>query len=172
MAKASVTKTDQLAGVTIGAVSKVSPEWACVCKNRFLEREVMAGWQCMKPSLQTGTYTYSNEFSGAKTTDTDLQIRGKKRYGKILHLIPDEWGRACVAYTEGTVQAWMLDPCSEAIRWLCYAIGAILADWIRVSADYTELVWVISFIIRRTINRHPTVLYVYALTSVIMKKPN
>ncbi len=75
--------------------------------------------------------SYIVQFSGAKTIALVYKDVEKSHMVRwiILHHILDKWVSACVAYTKRTVQAWMLDPYNEGIRWLCYAVGGILLAW-------------------------------------------
>ncbi len=77
---------------------------------------------------------------------TGLQRCGKKWYGQMSRPSPysPQVGE-CMCGTEKT--AWMLDPCSEGIWWLCCAVGGILLAWLgstcplRGKGDETFLSW-------------------------------
>lgn len=97
------------------------------------------------------------EFGGAKKTTgihRDVE-KGDAVKWVILRLILHQWARvARVVHSERMVQVWLLDPYSEGIRWLCYAVGGHVTGMVLVQFPIyrvgslsisTKLFWAITF---------------------------
>lgn len=81
-----------------------------------------------------------------KTTDT-LFYSHMVRW-VILHFILGKWVRACAACIRAKISAWIMDPLSEEVQWLCNAVvNLYVSSAEKVTSNQLKLFWVITFVL-------------------------